>query len=178
VKLPVVETPVPPHSRAAALLDGASFFDCWSVRTRPTDLCALDLFRAAALRTPRWVNLAMGARNRIVQRLGLKNLGHLDELDASRPAQSFRPGERLGIFTLFEQSFDEALLGDHDRHLNVVLSVHRAKVDDGQALQVSLTTIVHVKNLLGRLYMLPVTPAHRLIAPAVLGRLATADAVA
>jgi hypothetical protein len=37
---------------------------------------------------------------------------------------------------------------------------------------VSLTTIVHVKNFVGRLYMLPVTPAHRIIAPAVLSRIA------
>lgn len=169
-----VESPVPPSSRAAALLAGASFHDCWSVRTTRTELSALELFLAAAARTPRWVNLAMSARNQVVRLAGLKHLGNLDNLDPGRAASSYQPGDRVGIFTLFEQSFDEALLGDRDKHLDVVLSVHRSVVPGQQAVLVSLTTIVHVKNLLGRIYMLPVTPAHRVIAPAVLGRIAAA----
>jgi hypothetical protein len=116
--------------------------------------------------------MAMGARNRIVQFAGLKNLGNLNSLDTTRRADSYQKGERIGIFTLFEQSFEEVLLGDKDKHLNVVLSVHRAPGKDGMSVIVSLTTIVHVKNFVGRLYMLPVTPAHRIIAPAVLSRIA------
>ena len=166
------ESAVPSNSRAANLLGGASFFDCWSVLSSQTELSALELFMAAAAKSPRWVNMAMGARNRIVQFAGLKNLGTLNGLDSTRRADSYQPGERVGIFTLFEQSFEEVLLGDKDKHLNVVLSVHRTPTEDGTNVLVSLTTIVHVKNFLGRLYMLPVTPAHRVIAPAVLGRIA------
>lgn len=113
----------------------------------------------------------MGARNRIAQSVGLKNLGSLDNLDSTRDPGTYKPGDRVGIFTLFETSFDEVLLGDKDKHLNVVLSVHRVLAPDQQTVQVTLTTIVHVKNWLGRLYMLPVTPAHRIIAPAVLARI-------
>jgi hypothetical protein len=167
-----VESKVPTNSRAAELLDGASFFDCWSVSSTHTESSAMQLFLAAAAKTPRWINLAMSARNRIVQIAGLKHLGNLNDLDQGRPPESYKPGDRVGIFTLFEQTFDEALLGDKDKHLNVVLSIHRALVNDGTRIVVSLTTIVHVKNLLGRLYMLPVTPAHRIIAPAVLGHIA------
>lgn len=171
-----VESTVPSVSRAAALLAGASFFDCWAIRSNRLGHSALALFLLAAARTPRWVNLAMGARNRVVQMVGLKNLGNLNEFDPSRDPVSYQPGDRVGIFTLFEQTFDEVLLGDKDKHLDVVLSVHRTLAADLQSVQVSLTTIVHVKNLLGRLYMLPVTPAHRIIAPAVLARIASANA--
>jgi hypothetical protein len=166
-----IETAVPARSRAAKMLEGASFYDCWTVSCAPTERSALELFLTAAAKTPRWINMAMSTRNRLVQLVGLKNLGNLDTFDPARPAETYRPGERIGIFTLFEQSFDEVLLGDHDKHLDVVLSVYRAIAEDGQSIAVSLTTIVHVKNLLGRLYMLPVTPAHRIIAPAVLGRI-------
>lgn len=56
------------------------------------------------------------------------------------------------------------MLGDDDKHLNVVVSVHR-KVDEGTgAAIVTITTVVHVNNWLGRLYMVPVAPAHRVIA--------------
>lgn len=166
------ESDVPLNSRASQLLPGASFHDAWQVSSARLDRSALEHFLAAAQKTPRWVNVAMSARNSIVQFLGLKNLGALDNLDGSRNPAAYAPGDRVGIFTLFENTFDEVLLGDRDKHLNVVLSVHRRLLPGGQAVAVTLTTVVHVKNLLGRLYMLPVTPAHRIIAPAVLAGIA------
>lgn len=172
MKTAPVESQVPSNSRAISLLPGADFFDCWSVSSPQVDRSALELFLMAASRTPRWVNLAMGARNRIVRLVGLKHLGALSNIDPARDPQSYKPGDRIGIFTLFEHSFDEVLLGDRDKHLDVVLSVHRSLGADRQSLLVSLTTVVHVKNVLGRIYMLPVTPAHRVIAPAMLSRLA------
>jgi Protein of unknown function (DUF2867) len=166
------EAEVPLNSRAAELLEGASFCDAWQVNSGRVDRSALEHFLAAAEKTPRWVNTAMGARNRVVQLFGLKNLGALDNLERTREPRTYKPGDRVGIFTLFENSFDEVLLGDRDKHLNVVLSVHRKLLPGGTAVEVTLTTVVHVKNLLGRLYMLPVTPAHRIIAPAVLAGIA------
>ncbi len=166
------ESEVPLNSKAAQLRHGASFYDAWSITSTRTDRSALEHFLAAAEKTPRWVNAAMGARNRIVQLFGLKNLGTLDNLNKTQEPKAYAPGDRVGIFTLFENSFDEVLLGDRDKHLNVVLSVHRRLLPGGGAVEVTLTTVVHVKNLLGRLYMLPVTPAHRIIAPAVLAGIA------
>jgi hypothetical protein len=107
--------------------------------------------------------------------VGLKNLGTLSQVDAARPSRDYQAGERVGIFTLFENSFDEVLLGDRDKHLDVVLSVYRRLLPSGDAVEITLSTIVHVKNTLGRLYMLPVKPAHRIIAPAVLARIADAS---
>jgi Protein of unknown function (DUF2867) len=117
----------------------------------------------------------MSARNRIVRLFGLKNLGTLDGFDEKREPSTYAPEDRVGIFTLFENTFDEVLLGDRDKQLNVVLSAHRRLVPGGQAVEVTLTTVVHVKNLLGRLYMLPVTPAHRIIAPAILAGIADSN---
>ena len=172
MKLAPHECEVPSNSRASQLLQGASFHDAWCITSGRVERSALEHFLAAAERTPRWVNAAMSARNRIVQHFGLKNLGALDHLDGARAPGAYVPGDRVGIFTLFENSFDEVLLGDRDKHLDVVLSVHRRLLPGARAVEVTLTTVVHVKNLLGRLYMVPVTPAHRLIAPAVLAGIA------
>ena len=166
------ETEVPLNSRAAELLEGASFYDAWRINSARVDRSALEHFLAAAATTPRWVNTAMSARNRVVQLFGLKNLGALDNLERTRETKTYKPGDRIGIFTLFENSFDEVLLGDRDKHLNVVLSVHRRLLPGGKTVEVTLTTVIHVKNLLGCLYMLPVTPAHRIIAPAMLAGIA------
>lgn len=157
----------PVDSRIQQWIPGAYFHDAWAVQAGDPALSALGQFLKAIAATPRWVSHCMALRNRVVEKLGLKNLGGLGEFDPSKPADAYRPGDRVGIFTLFEQTFDEVLLGDKDKHLDVMLSVHRQVLAPG-GVQVAVTTVVHVHNALGRLYMLPVTPMHKLIAPAVL----------
>ena len=107
----------------------------------------------------------------MVRFVGLKDLGGLGELSPSKLASAYVPGDRVGIFTLISNLSNEALLGDRDKHLDVVLSVYKHPSDQGSVQSISVTTVVHTHNLLGRIYMLPVTPLHRFIAPAVLTRI-------
>lgn len=152
----------------AEQLAGAFFYDAWSIKSGEIRRSAFEHFIAVAEKTPRWVDVCMSLRNRAVAFVGLKNLGRLSSLQSNKPAFSYLPGDRVGIFTLFENTFDEVLLGDKDKHLDVVLSVHRSFLPTGNQVVVTVTTVVHVHNTLGRLYMLLVRPMHRLIAPAVL----------
>ena len=167
------ETTVPAHSRIEALLPGASFHDAWCMTVPDTGRSALDHFLVAARQTPRWVEVCMALRNQVARWVGLKHLGGLSAVLPEQPASAYRPGDRVGIFTLFEQHFDEALLGDRDRHLDVTLSVHRRALPGGQGVEVTVSTVVRVKNTWGRLYMLPVQPMHRRITPAVLAGIAS-----
>jgi hypothetical protein len=161
------ETCAPPSSAIRAYLPDAYFHDAWSITAAEPGPSALEQFLKALSATPPWVERLMALRNRAVAALGLKDLGALSRLDPAKPASAYQPGDRVGIFTLIANSADEALLGDRDKHLDVILSAHRAAAPDGQVL-LTVTTVVHVHNWLGRLYMLPVTPLHRLIAPSVL----------
>jgi hypothetical protein len=161
--------PAPQPSLIQPQLAGAYFHDAWCVQAGDPRLSALGQFLKAVRATPRWVDACMSLRNRVVRRLGLKDLGELAEVPGSRRDEDYRPGDRVGIFTLFQNTPDEVLLGDRDKHLDVVLSVHRAApATPGGPVLVTVTTVVHVKNWLGRLYMLPVAPMHKLIAPSVL----------
>jgi len=162
------ESTVPAGSLIAGHLAEAYFYDAWSIRSNGIRRSALEDYISAFEKTPKWVDVLMNLRNRIVAFFGLKDLGPLSGLQKNRPASEYQPGDRMGIFTLFENTDNEVLLGDKDKHLDVVLSIHRsAETTDKQNI-VTVTTVVHVHNLLGRLYMLPVRPMHRLIAPAVL----------
>lgn len=67
-------------------------------------------------------------------------------------------------------SDDEIILGDSDKHLDVKVSVCKIAQDGRQS--VAVTTVVHIHNLLGRIYMLFVAHVHRLIVPASLVRAA------
>ena len=67
------------------------------------------------------------------------------------------------------------VLGDSDRHLDVQVSLMRLPGPEGApsgTFTAAMSTVVHVHNALGRIYMLGVAPAHRVIAPAVVARLA------
>lgn len=161
--------PVPEDSAIAALLPGAHFHDAWMIRVADAEAGPLELFLAAARRTPAWIDGLMALRNRLARLVGLKDLGGFDPA-VPRPADSYRPGDRVGVFTLLSVAPDEVLLGDDDRHLRVVMSLRRTALAEGGAVLVT-TTVVHVRNRLGRFYMLLVRPLHRRIAPAFLERI-------
>lgn len=162
------QTSVPTPSAIAAYLPGAYFHDSWTITAGEPSLSALGQFLKALQATPPWVNTLMTIRNQAVSAFGLKNLGTLSRLDPAKPACAYQPGDRVGIFTLIANTADEVLLGDKDKHLDVVLSVHQAvDLNSGRVL-VTVTTVVHVHNWFGVLYMLPVTPMHRIISKTVL----------
>lgn len=162
---------VPPGSAINARLPGAYFHDSYVISVPDTTRTALSYFLIAVANTPPWVISLMALRNKMVRFVGLKDLGGLGELNSSKPASAYAPGDRVGIFTLISNSSNEALLGDRDKHLDVVLSVYKHPRPQGGVQSVSVTTVVHVHNLLGRIYMIPVAPLHKLIAPAVLARI-------
>ncbi len=176
---------VPKQSLAAAHVPGASFHDAWSVTVGGPPRQALDYFLLSAANTPLWVNMAMTIRNKVVLAFGLKDLGTLPPLDPALPASAYRPGDRVGIFKLLQNTPEEALLGDSDKHLDVVVSLHvgprntivGTTVPGSATCVLTVSTVVHVHNRLGRLYMLPVTPAHRVIVPTMLRRLASLTSV-
>lgn len=155
---------VPPDSVIYQRLQGASFYDCHAIDIPPTDKSALALYLQVVADTPGWVNALMALRNRMVQLVGLKNLGHLGDVDAGKPAIDYRVGDRVGIFSIIHLADEEVILTDIDRHLRVELSLRK------QPGKVSISTVVHTHNLLGRFYMLFVTPLHRRIVPATLRR--------
>lgn len=160
--------PVPPATRISADIPGSYFHDCYLMPLAHGDRSALEIFLATVARSPRWVETMMGLRNRVVRLFGLKDLGHLGTLPPLKPAADYRIGDRVGIFTLLSATDDEVILGDSDKHLDVKVSLCKVIRDGREAI--TMTTVVHIHNWLGRLYMLFVAPMHRIIAPAVMAR--------
>jgi hypothetical protein len=165
------EIPIPVECSLHGSAHNASFADAFSTLVQRSDLTALQVYAAIARDTPGWVEGLMALRNQMVRVVGLKNLGELAAVP-DIPAggeQSLLPGTKIGLFNLVSATPDELVMEDADKHLTVQLSVLKQHVD-GQHDSITLSTVVHVKNNLGRLYMLPVGPMHKLIAPAVMRR--------
>jgi hypothetical protein len=155
----------------ATQLDGAHFHDTWCVESAYPQLSAFGHYLKAASATPRWVDSLMSIRNRVVALAGLKNLGNLAAIDPNKLETDYGVSDRVGIFSLIKQHRNEVLLGDKDSHLSVVISIHRTQASADGPVFISVTTVVHVRNLVGRLYLLPVIPLHKRIVPAVMREL-------
>lgn len=166
--IPVHRCDLPSACSLNSLASGAAFIDCRRIDVSDTERTAMGHALQAMSCTPAWINRAMLLRNAIVQRLGLKDLGALSHIDRTREESSYQPNDRVGIFTLLANSPDEVLMADKDKHLDVYLALNRLPLNADGTRTLVMSTVVHTHNWLGTLYMLPVAPFHRLIAPITL----------
>ncbi|MEZ8081464.1 hypothetical protein A1OW_01585 [Enterovibrio norvegicus] len=128
---------------------------------------AMDVYLQLMNSTPGWIDALMRLRNRIASLLGLKHLGNFDDFSPAK--KDFNVGDRVGIFTMIYRSPVEVIMEDRDKHLDVKVSFHITP--NGNRATVTASTVVHVKNRLGKVYMFFVGPAHKLIVPATLNKL-------
>lgn len=157
--------PIPAGCQLHARKHNANFADAYETLVPKSSLDATDIYRAITRQTPGWVNSLMRLRNAVVQPLGLKDLGAMSAV----PSRAAQPGQRMGLFEVVSVLPQELVLQDDDKHLVVQLSVFK-QAHDPQHDKLTLSTVVHIHNTLGRIYMAFVGPAHKVIAPAVVRR--------
>ncbi|OEE63801.1 hypothetical protein A1OO_09760 [Enterovibrio norvegicus FF-33] len=158
---------IPNHVMLKQYSDQASFSDN-HVREIPYQgETAMDIYLQVMNNTPKWVGALMRLRNRITSAIGLKHLGNFD--DFAPVKTDYKVGDRVGIFTMIYHSPVEVIMEDQDKHLDVKVSFHITP--NGNRATVTASTVVHVKNRLGNVYMFFVGPIHKLIVPATLKKL-------
>lgn len=127
------------------------------------DLLARFIFSSQ----PSWIGKLTRVRDLIVACVGLKTAKHLATLASDTKA------DRVGIFKVYSTSETEIIVGEDDMHLDFRVSV---LCSDGQApgssRQLTLSTVVHCHNLLGRAYLFIIAPFHRMVVKASLRRAA------
>jgi hypothetical protein len=157
---------VPEECALRASLADAYFFDAYRAPLSDASLSPAGIFLRALKVTPAWVTRLMSLRNVIVRQIGLKDVGPMMAL-TDKPAQDYRVGDRLGIFSIIGSTANELLLGIDDRHLDVRVSVLK---QDGGRPSLVISTVVKVHNWLGRAYMAPVGHIHPLVVKALMRR--------
>lgn len=153
---------IPQSSALVDYASGAYFSDHFSIDIPYQQENAFDVYLCITQQTPRWIATLMDMRNKIVSKLGLKHLGRMQDVVVQQ-GQSYQPGDRLGIFTLVSCTDQEIVLEDSDKHLDVRVSF--LVEPKGEMATVHATSVVHVHNAFGRLYMFFVTPFHKVIVP-------------
>lgn len=162
---------IPKECEISKALNNVYYQDCYRFNSPVENRVALQIWLDHASQTPTWVNLLMNVRNNIVFLLGLKNLGRIGEFDACKPIYAYQIGDEVGIFTLIFLSENEVILEDSDKHLDVKISIYR---NNHETALIHISSVVHVHNWLGKLYMLFVKPMHKIIVPSSIIRAETA----
>lgn len=134
---------------------------------RPMD--AYAVWRAIAARPLPGLGLAMRIRDVVSGWFGVQPL----EVRAGWPAGGWpdnpRPGDRLDFFTVERTGPDILTLAARDRHLDTITCITTDNRDGAGRVTVTSSVVWH--NRFGRIYMLPVAPAHRVIVRLMLRRL-------
>lgn len=145
----VQNVPLPAGALVAGAFDRCDYADAYRIRLdgnlRP-DLDAVT--RAAFGSAPAWVVVLLRLRNWLGALVGLKT-GPRARVLLSAHAP-LRPGDRLGLFKVFERRDDEILMGEDDWHLDFRVSV--LLQHDGEANWVVVSTIVRFSHWFGRAY--------------------------
>ncbi|MBC7151677.1 MAG: DUF2867 domain-containing protein [Rhizobium sp.] len=150
------EDPALPHP---ALLQ-ADWADRYAVISPEQGMPAIRAAQLALGQSPAWVRRLLDLRNRLVAPFGLK-------------AAEMKLGEAgsVGAFPIVSERDEQVVLGFNDSHLDFRIVIDVASAGAAGS-RVSVTTLVDRHNAFGRLYILAVTPFHRLIVKTTLGRLA------
>jgi hypothetical protein len=116
---------------------------------------------------PAWIGALIRVRDAIVGRFGLKTARHLATLPRNATVR------RIDIFRVFGTSETEVVLGENDRHLDFRVSILCTRATSpATASRLTLTTVVHCHNRLGRAYLAVIAPFHRRVVKASLRRAA------
>lgn len=114
---------------------------------------------------PDWVNILFKLRNFLVKFVGLKGAenDNLKEFETC-----IRTGGSYGLASVPAKNNNETVLLLTDKHLIAYMSVFIEKNQEHQ--KISVITVVHFKNKLGRMYFFFVRPFHGLIVKSLLKR--------
>jgi len=163
-----IPVPLPAKASVLHIYDPVHLADAFAIRL-PHD--ASDdpevLARFIMSHQPSWIARLTAVRDLIVACFGLKTTRHLAGLAGSGKA------ERIGFFCVYRKDDTEIVVGEDDKHLDFRLSILRSNVSAADAgSQLTVTTVVHCHNLLGRAYIFAIAPFHRMVVKASLRRAA------
>lgn len=145
-----MNTPLPIRTlRPPAELD---YYDTRSI-SLPVAISALEAWNLMTGEPGPLLRLAFRVRDTISALFGVERIGGF----SGRQRTSVEVGDRLDFFLVEDCAPDRLVLTARDRHLDVMICLSVAD----RVATVTASVVTH--NRFGRLYMLPVGPAHKLI---------------
>ncbi|MBT2370440.1 DUF2867 domain-containing protein [Pseudomonas fluorescens] len=127
----------------------------------PFEITTLEAWNIITADSGLLMRLAFRARDTISSLFGVRRIGGF----SGDCAETVCAGERLDFFLVEHSAPDMLVLTERDRHLDVMICL--SIID--RVFTITSSVVTH--NVFGRIYMLPVGPAHKLIVNSHLRRL-------
>ncbi|GFZ50297.1 hypothetical protein JCM24511_08053 [Saitozyma sp. JCM 24511] len=143
-------------------MSSATFVDSYVVRlSHAHGISTRRLTELALTPAPAWLNFLLQLRDTLVSPFGVKTTAAIRDTASSE--------RRIDYFPITDETADEVVVGEDDRHLNFRASFLRSEAQGH--VDMYATTVVHCNNLFGRVYLLAITPFHNLVVRCALARL-------
>lgn len=141
----------------------ADYADSYSMPLNTKELAIEQVGKSFFTSAPVWVETLLRLRDKIVGVVGLKTASDFDH--RKRLINNFKceVGEQLALFKVFDKNEHEVIIGEDDKHLDFRVSLFL----DRQNHTLTVSTVVKINNWMGKLYLLPVIPFHKIIVPAI-----------
>ena len=165
----VKQVDLPSQSAVVTAFKSVNLADAFSIQL-PSDASVNPdvLARFIFSVQPYWIAALTNVRDAVVAGFGLKTAKHLATLSSDATAK------RIGIFKVYGTSDTEVVLGEDDKHLDFRVSIlFTPDSPPNIGKQLTLSTVVHCHNLLGRIYLSVIAPFHRQVVKASLRRAAS-----
>jgi len=129
-------------------------------------MTAFQAYRRMTENSPRLLRLAFFIRDSLSRLAGVRPISGFTGTHSLSPPE---PGQKLDFFEVVQCDDASLQLLADDRHLSVLVAMSLESADDNSQ-RLSITASVKTHNAFGRLYMLPVAPAHGVIVRSMLAR--------
>lgn len=152
----VLLIPTPTAAIRASGLSRIDFADGYSVQADRTYVDAEQAARAVFADPPHMVRCLMALRNEIMAPFGLK--ASIDFSD--------RGLGKIDVFPIISSTNAEVVVGGDDKHLDFRIWISIQPSVKGS--EVTISTLVKINNLLGRVYLFAIMPFHKLLSRTLL----------
>ena len=117
---------------------------------------------------PKWFKFLLNFRNAIVSIFGLKT-GKIENVYENLDELNFKQNQSIGDFFIILKRKNHLIVELKDKHLDFRFSIFICQKEG--LTKVSLSTIVKINNIFGKVYFFLITPFHRLNMTNILKRL-------
>ena len=165
----IIEELIPRDDKIFISFGKVNYEDRFCLIHETKKIINIDFIIVKLIKTiPKWFDLLLNLRNVFARIFGLKT-GKIININKNSENLIFKQDQMIGDIFIFFKDKNHLIAELNDKHLDFRFSIFIWQKEG--ITKISLSTIVKINNIFGKIYFFFITPFHRLIIPNILKRL-------
>ena len=165
----IIEELIPRNDKIFISFGKVNYEDRFCLIHETKKIINIDFIIVKLIKTiPKWFDLLLNLRNVFARIFGLKT-GKIININKNSENLIFKQDQMIGDIFIFFKDKNHLIAELNDKHLDFRFSIFIWQKEG--ITKISLSTIVKINNIFGKIYFFLITPFHRLIIPNILSRL-------